>query len=467
MDNVQSTMILLGVLMILAYIMGKIFEKMKLPALIGQILVGVIFVTLIIAFPEWSRSTFGFTIDGDPTKGIISMTESFQYQFFYVIGEFGMVFLMFNLGLETKLTELVKTPKAAYYIAIVGVVIPLLCGLGLGLAMGWNSNQSLLLATALFAMSTAVTIAVLTDLKAMDSKEAKIIISASVIDDIICLTLLAIVSGIVQGGSSTEALIKNVIMIVAFIAAAFLITWKIKPITKFVMNIFYIPNKVVNAASGGKTHYQDEFKIKKETSQSATMLAVMVCVVLAVVSTNIGLSSVIGAFIAGMVFAEFKEEFPCEEPCKAIEMITIPFFFIFVGMNIRYDQIFSTDNLLFDIVLPTIAICVVAILSKFIGGYLGGKAGKLDKDTCILMGCAMVPRGEVGVLVAQIGLTSAVFVGTAGMNMYTEIILMTVITSIVAPILVKWAWRRLKRKQGESAGGAPPTTIPEEQTQSA
>lgn len=445
MQEVHATMVLLGILMILAFVMGKIFERMKLPALIGQILVGVLFVTLIIAFPSWSLSTFGFTING--------MTDSFSYKFFYVVGEFGMVFLMFNLGLETKLTQLLKTQRSAYYIAIIGVVIPLLCGLVLGMALGWNSNQSLLLATALFAMSTAVTISVLTDLKAMDSKEAKIIISASVIDDIICLTLLAIVSGIVSGksGTDSQALIKNVAVIVAFIVIAFLITWKIKPITNFIFKLFRVPGKVLDVAIGKDPNKEDDdHPIKRQSSQGATMLAIIICTLLCLVSEKIGLSSVIGAFIAGMVFAEFKEEFPCEESCKAIEMITIPFFFMFVGMNIRYDQ------LTVAIIWPTICICVVAIASKFIGGYLGAKAGKQDKDTCVLMGCAMIPRGEVGVLVAAMGLTANVFVGTQGMNMYTEIILMTIITSILAPILVRWAWRRLKRNRGEPLEGEPP-----------
>lgn len=436
MDALVQVTTLMLVLMGFALIIGRVFEKIKIPGLVGQIFVGIIFISIVIANPEWAKSTLDFDID--------SMKDSFAYQFFNIMGELGMIFLMFTIGLETKIGDLKKTGKPAIFIAVIGIIIPFAFGVGYGLVMHYEWNQWLLISVALFAMSTAITVNVLRDLNVADTKEAKIITNASVIDDILCLTLLAVVSGIVDPGQTNEKIITNTITIVVFVIIMFVVTWKIKSITKFVMKFFYIPNKMINKV-GRKEVLPSNYVPKRNSGSIAATAGMVVCIGMAVLSNWIGLAGVVGAFIAGMIFAEFDDVFPCREHFKTLTDFMLPFFFIFVGMNVRYDLI--AEN--WEVILPgAVALCVVAIVSKIVSGYIGARAGKMSRESSKFVGVCMIPRGEVGVLVASIGLTYGIFTQD---TLYTEIIIMTIVTSIVAPILISRGVKKLYGNKEKTA----------------
>jgi Kef-type K+ transport systems, membrane components len=427
MNEIGFVIVQIFILLLMAKLLGRLFEKMNMPGLVGEILAGVIFINLILFFPE-----FGVALHFDPDAFVHDETH-----FLHVMGEIGIIFLLFMVGLETKLGDLVKVGKTATYVAVLGLIIPLLGGFALMLAFDpGNVNLALLIGTAMFAMSTGITIEVFRNMNAMGTKEAKIIIGAAVIDDILCLSLLAIISGIVTPDTNMTNIIINTITVVAFLLLTFAYISRVKEsakrrrermISKYKTDMHVDGDLVVGSEIS-------DFHEKKPTSELGVLsIAVLVCIGMAALSSTIGLAGIIGAFLAGMIFAEFKDTIPCEQNFNTITAFMLPFFFIFVGMMVRF------DNFEIGLMPLLIALIVVAILTKFVGGYVGAKMGKMSKGSSTLVGVSMIPRGEVGIIVASIGLSLGVFTD----SMFTVVILMTLATSIVAPPLISWAYKRM------------------------
>ena len=433
MDEIGFVIVQIFILLLMAKLLGRLFEKMNMPGLVGEILAGVIFINFVLFFPE-----FGDILHFDP--------DSFAHDdthFLHVMGEIGIIFLLFMVGLETRLGDLVKVGKTATYVAILGLIIPLVGGFALMLAYDpGNVNLALLIGTAMFAMSTGITIEVLRNMNAMSSKEAKIIIGAAVIDDILCLSLLAIISGIVTPDANMTNILVNTVTVVVFLLLTFAYISRVKEsarrrrermIAKYKTDMHVDGDLVVGSEIS-------DFHEKKPTSELGVLsIAVLVCIGMAALSSTIGLAGIIGAFLAGMIFAEFKDTIPCEQNFNTITAFMLPFFFIFVGMMVRF------DNFELGLMPLLIALIVVAVLTKFIGGYIGAKIGKMSKSSSTLVGVSMIPRGEVGIIVASIGLSLGVFTD----SMFTVVILMTLATSIIAPPLISWAYKRMWKNDHE------------------
>jgi len=429
MDAIGYIILQIFVLLLIAKVLGQAFEIMKMPSLIGQILAGVIFINLIILYPE-----IGDALHFYPDEFMHDETN-----FIHVMGEIGIIFLLFIVGLETRLGDLIKVGRTAMYVAILGIVIPLVGGAALMLVYDpGNVNLALLVGTAMFAMSTGVTIGVLRDLNAMSSKEAKIIIGAAVIDDILCLSLLAIISGIVNENTSNTTIILNAITVVIFLIITFVGIFKIRGVAdrrrarmtnKCLCEVN--PDGTVNEALDAKDVHK-----KSRSELSFLGIAVLVCFGMSALSYTIGLAGIIGAFLAGMIFAEFKDTVPCEENFNVVTAFMLPFFFIYVGLMIRLDE--------FDMGMVSllVAMIVVAILTKFLGGYIGSAMDKMPRKSSVLIGVSMIPRGEVGIIVASIGLSLGIFTD----SMFTVVIMMTLATSIIAPPLITWTYRNMHKE---------------------
>ncbi|MCL2148235.1 MAG: cation:proton antiporter [Methanomassiliicoccaceae archaeon] len=439
MGEIGYIIIQIFILLLAAKALGGLFERFRIPSITGEILAGVIFINLILFFPD-----FGGLLHFDPDA---FMKE--DGHFLHVMGELGIIFLLFMVGLETKFSDLMKVGRTAMYVALLGIVIPLLGGLMLMLAFDpGNFNLALLVGTAMFAMSTGIAIEVLRNMNAMGSVEAKVIIGAAVIDDILCLSLLAVISGIVTPGIDTASIVINTVIVAVFLVFAFGLVSRIKRLAK--IRRLNMLERYRNADMHGDIavgHDVSEFHEKHSHPSELSMLgiAVLVCLGMSALSTTIGLAGIIGAFIAGMLFAEFKDTMPCEENFNALTSFMLPFFFIYVGMMVRFDN--------FDLgLIPLLAaMTVVAVLTKFLSGYWGARKGRMPKDSSTLIGVSMIPRGEVGIIVASIGLTLGVF----SSSMFTSVILMVLATSVIAPPLIFWAYGRMQEriraeKEGES-----------------
>jgi len=436
MGDVGYIILLVFVVLVFAKVMGSLFEKMKLPALVGQIIAGIIFINLLLVFPQ-----IGEWMHFDPEE-FLDIHNS-DTHFLHIMGEIGIIFLLFTVGLHTKFSDLKKVGKVASYVAILGIVVPFLGGFLFFFADVITWQVALLLGAALFGMSTAVTVECLRGLDGMNSTEAKIIISASVIDDILCLMLLAIFTGILAPGEKDMTQIAvNTATVIVFVVLMF---WAISKAKYFADN----RRRMLNGLKkGGKKEPGSEIIVgctpadyhetKPMTQLNALGLAVIVCLGLATLSTTIGLVGIIGAFLAGMLFAEFKDTIPCEQNFNVLTYFMLPFFFIWVGMLVDYREI------TFTIVPLLIAIVIVAILTKYVAGYVGTRmGGHLSKESANLIGVSMIPRGEVGIIVATIGLSAGLF----DKEMFTTILLMAIITSIVTPPLVQHMWKKMMKKK--------------------
>ena len=435
MDTIGYIIIQIFALLLMAKVLGSIFERLKMPSLVGEILAGVLFTNIVLFFPG-----IGDILHFDP-NGFLHE----ENHFLHVMGELGIIFLLFMVGLETRFSDLMKVGKTAMYVALLGIVIPLLGGFALMLAFdSSNMNLALLVGTAMFAMSTGITIEVLRSLNAMGTREAKIIVGAAVIDDILCLSLLAVISGIVTPGTSMAAVVLNTIVVVIFLVFSFGFISTIRSRADRRRHAMLEKYKKSKQISGDMIIGSDvsEFHEKQKPSELSILgVAVLICLGMAALSSTVGLAGIIGAFLAGMLFAEFRDTIPCEENFNTLTSFMLPFFFIYVGMMVKLDN--------FDLgMLPLLlALMAVAVLTKFISGYWGARGGKLSKDSSVLIGVSMVPRGEVGIIVASIGLTLGVFTN----QMFTSIILMTLATSIIAPPLISWAYGRMRRRRQEGS----------------
>jgi len=365
-------------LILATQIMGWLFQKMKQPAVIGELLAGVIV----------GPALLGWVVEG-------SLLE--------FISELGAIFLLFMVGLETRLEDILKVGKEAFIVAVVGAILPFFGGYYFGLYIGFSQVSALFLGAALVATSVGITARVMQELDVLSRPYSRIILGAAVIDDIEGLIVLAIVSGIANTGSvETSGIIKLVLISFAFVGGAM-------ALVPFVRRI----------------------PLNKLPFQSPLGISIAFGLAMATLASYIGLAPIVGAFMAGMVMAELREEYGLEEPIHAIESFLAPIFFAYMGVQLDLGALGSRSVLIAGSVVSLIAIV----------GKLFAMFGALTQGikNAIVVGVGMVPRGEVGLIVASIGLSA----GAVDEREFAIVIFMVVVTTIVAPLslrpLVAWA----------------------------
>jgi len=417
--DLPSILMHIFLLLLFAKLLGGVFERFHMPKLIGEIIAGLIFVNVLLIFPGL-QDLLNYTIN--------EHVDNETAAFFHVMGELGIIFLLFAIGLETRFSDMMRVGKTASYIAILGVVIPFIGGIMFLFHDMIDFNAALLIGAALFGTSTAVGVECLRNLEAMNTNEAKLIVSATIIDDILCLALLGVIIGAIKPDATTGSIILNAVIVAAFVLFMFFFISRIKSLAERRKRI-HIKLKEFRKKGG------EPDAPKRVSEFSALGLAVVVCLGLAALSAMVGLAAIIGAFLAGMIFAEYRDTMPVEHNFNAIIYFILPFFFIWVGLEVQITREIID-------VLPLLGmILIVAIITKYVAGYVGAKMGKLSKDSAHLIGVSFIPRGEVGIIVATIGLTSLVFTPPV----FAVIILMALITSIMTPPLVTHAYRKMEK----------------------
>lgn len=395
----------------LAKISSVIFEKFGIPGLVGEILIGIVIANL--ALGNWSLMGALDLVDDTSANSV----------FFNVFAEIGVIFLLFSVGLEMKVSDLMKVGKTAMLVAVLGVALPFIFGFVLMMAWDGEMYHALFLGAAMVATSVGITAKVIKDLRVMNTKESQIIIGAAVIDDIIGMIVLAVVVGMAQSGS------LDVMNIVGIVTKAVI----------FVIAILFACAYLVPRFD----KWWRSRHTPKPCDINYTMLtvAVIVCFGCAYVADLIDLAPIIGAFLAGMLFADRAKEWGMYKGIESITTFFLPFFFVHVGMNVSLGAVTADVLLLFSIVL------ILAVISKHIGGALGAKIGdrSLGKDSLNIIGIGMVPRGEVGIIVAAMGLNITLAGGGNAVSpeMYVVVILMSVVTTIIAPPILS---RMFKKK---------------------
>jgi len=400
---VDLILVQLFALILLAWIAALVCDRVKVPRVIGEILIGIAISNIVLN----GTSLFSALQLGAPDTSFV----------FKVFSELGVIFLLFAIGLETPFTELRKVGKMATIVAILGVVLPFIGGFALLILFAKTTLEAMFIGAAMVATSVGITARVIKDLGLMDTIEAKVIIGAAVIDDVLGLIVLAMVTGVAQGG--TLNLID--IAVVASLAVV------------FVLVVMFISALIPKAR---KRSQVQELLNKSSTWKhwSPLPFALIICFGLAALASYLSLAAIIGAFLAGMLFAEFRDIWPTEDKFAPINEFLVPFFFLFIGIQVNLSS-FSEASILALVILVT----AVAIITKFVGCGLGAKG--LGRKSALIVGVGMVPRGEVGIIVASIGLTS----GVLDNSLFSVVVAMSLITTLISPALLTFAFNHKNR----------------------
>ncbi len=398
-SHIGRFLLILGVVLVIGKLSGELFERIGQPAVLGELVAGAILgVSLLNLIP---------TAATDP------LTSEFQ-----LFAEIGVLVLLFEIGLETDLRQMFRIGPSASMVALVGVVLPFVLG-----ALFWMSglvpdsfNTSSPMTTAVFvgaaltATSVGITARVLTDLNVMSSVEAKMVIGAAVIDDVLGLILLGLVSTLAAGVSVSLLDIGAA----ASVAIGFLVL-------AVSLGMWFAP-RLFNLI--------DRMRVRGVLLVAAFSFMLVV----AALAELAGSAMIIGAFAAGLVLSRTNQFDVIESQVKPISDVFAPVFFLSIGaqLDLRLLNPFTEGNL--PIIGVGLGLFVIAVVGKVVAG-LPVWWRKFNK---VAVGIGMMPRGEVGLIFAQIGLST----GVLGKELFSAIILMVIGTTFIAPFLLKWSFRR-------------------------
>ena len=416
---IEQVMIILSLLFILAFFASAVFKRFGIPGLIGEILVGVFVANLVIG--EWSL--LGYLNIERPVPGVPD-SGNINWDIIEIIAELGVVFLLFIVGMETKVKDLTSVGRTALLVALLGVAIPFIAGYALIMAWDGNIYHAMFMGAAMVATSVGITSQVIKDMKMMNKAESRIIIGAAVIDDIIGLVVLAIVAGVAMTGSVDYVDVAQMI----FIAVMFV-----------VIILLFCAKTVPGIARRIHTSCENR-KVKDpgwKSNIDVFVVAIAACLLLSTLAYQMKLAMIIGAFLAGMIFADYAHDAGLLKKMESLTAFFLPFFFIYVGLHIDITAFTASLLLLAAVVI------ILAFVTKYVGCGLGVRFGNKKKVSANIVGIGMIPRGEVGIVVATIGIGIMV-AGSPAMtsDLFAVVVLMSVVTTLIAPFLLSSAFRK-------------------------
>ncbi|HEX8206375.1 MAG TPA: cation:proton antiporter [Solirubrobacteraceae bacterium] len=378
--DAEDALVALFVVLLAAKIGDELFKRLGQAALVGEILAGLVI--------------------GPSLLGLVEPSETLE-----VFAELGVVFLLFWVGLETKLSDMREVGATASRVGVSGVVVPALAGYGAAAALGENTETSVFVGAALVATSVGITSAVLVELKLLGTAAARTILGAAVLDDILAMVLLAIAVGVAESGGVD---VVSILVVVGLALA-------------FVLFVGLGGTRVV-------ARWPDVFRAPR-FSESPLLPAVILCLGLAAFAAQIGLAAIIGAFLAGMVVAESKDKHDFEQEVGPLYAFFPPFFFVYIGLQVDLDA-FGDPGVL----LALLGISVLAAVTKLVPAWLAARP--LGPREARIVGIGMIPRGEVGIIVAGIGSSA----GVIDDDLFAVIVGMSIVTTLaVPPVLRKFS----------------------------
>jgi len=371
-----------------AKLMAELFERLRQPAVVGEILAGVIVGPSVLG---WVRPS----------------------EIIGIVAEIGVIFLLFMVGLETKPQSVYRVGKKAMLVGTLGVILPFIAGYFIALLWGGSFIEAMFIGAALVATSVGITARVLGSMDLLDKETSRIILGAAVIDDILGLIILSVVSAMSSGDINYLELGKTAALAIAF-------TLLVAVLGARMMN--KVAPKVSNL----------------RVSKPFFNVGLILCLGLSVASIYVGVAAIIGAFLAGMAMAEATEDNPgMHKLTSGVTEFLVPFFLVNIGMQLNLAVFKDTSFLLLAFVIT-----FFAVITKFIGCSIG--AWGLTRREMAQVGVGMIPRGEVGIVVAQIGLGLAVITE----RFFAAVLFMAVATTLIAPPLIKYFYAEDKDNDG-------------------
>jgi Kef-type K+ transport system membrane component KefB len=365
-------LLMLFVMFVAAKLAAELFERFKQPAVAGEILAGVLIGPSVLALVEPSELT-----------GALS--------------EIGVIFLLFLVGLEIKPADIFRVGGRAAAVAILGVIAPFLFGYAILIAWGESQIEAIFVGSAMVATSVGITARVLGQMRLLSLETSRIILGAAVIDDILGLLILAVVSSLAKGDVNYVQIGVTAAMAIGFTLLVILVGARA---------VNRIQPRVRNLKVG----------------QSYLVFGLSLCLGLALAATFIKVAPIIGAFLAGMALSESAEGTDMPHQAEAVTEFMLPFFLVNIGMQFKLSAFFN-----FDVITLAVVVTFLAVISKLLG--CGAAAWSMGKKKAMQIGMGMVPRGEVGIVVANIGLGLNAVDDAA----YGVVLFMAVATTLIAP----------------------------------
>ena len=378
----------LSLVLITTAFAGHFSRRAGIPAVIGQLLVGILLGPAVLG---WVHS------------------DSFMHTF----SEIGVIILMFIAGLESDLGMLKKYIKPATAVAISGVIFPIVLVYIFGRLFHFNNEQAIFLGVTFSATSVSISVEVLKELKKLNSKEGTTILGAAVIDDIISVIILSVLVSAfsnvqsAEGGHQSSSLGVSFLLDVAYFVVIFLLFKWIAPKMMKIGEMLSISSSVI-------------------------LMSLVLCLSMAWLAEQVGLSDVVGSFFAGVAIAQtpYKQEVDSNiEPIGYA--VFIPMFFVSIGLNMTFKGFF--DDLIFIVPLT-----ILALITKWLGCGLGAKMLGMDFDSMNIIGSGMVSRGEMALIIAQIGYEAHLL----SPEFYSGVIFVIILTTLAAPFMLKAAIKK-------------------------
>ncbi len=391
LDEVLRATVTICILVFSAKVLGEIFSWRKIPAVLGELIAGMI-------LGPYALGSL-LVIGGTPLIEINDIVRAF--------GEIGGILILFVAGLEMTFRDFRKVGKAGFIIGTSGVIIPFFMGYGLSLALGYGTIVGLVIGAALVATSISITALVLQELNKTRKVEARLMVSAAVVDDVLGLAILGVIVSFIS--TSTPITLVNVLLVVATSLALWL------AITIFLA--FALP-RIIN------------FFSKSKSEATVEAVATAACFGSSALAAALGLSAIVGAFASGMAIASSNTIERIRDYAKKISVIFSPVFFALAGAQFDISSFFTTDWKFYALFITLV---IVAVVSKMIGCGLPAIYFLKDRSKGIKVGVGMISRGEVGLIVAGIAISSQAI----DKNVYSAILGMIMITTILAPLVLR------------------------------
>ena len=378
----------LALILLTTKALGIITKKFKMPQVVGALLAGLVF--------------------GPAVLNILKETN-----FIIQLAELGVILLMFSAGMETDLTELKKTGKASFIIAIFGVLIPLIGGFLVAYIFSSLDNsttntllQNIFIGVILTATSVSITVETLKEMGKLNTSAGTAILGAAIIDDILGIVLLTIISSMTNSSVNVWFVLLKIVVYFIFVIGVGVIVYKLFDIW---------------------------MKYENRDRRRFITASLVFCLLLAYISEEIfGVADITGAFIAGLILSNvYRKEYVAKRIDIVSNSLLSQVFFASIGLKV------VLPNMSMGIVIFAITLTVVAVLTKVIGAGIGARICKFSSRECIQIGAGMVSRGEVALIVASKGAT----LGVLSNIMLGPIVIVVVVTTIISPILLNLSFR--------------------------
>lgn len=365
---------------------GQLSVKIGQPAVLGKLIVGILL--------------------GPAVLGWIHTNDFIHY-----FSEIGVILLMFIAGLETNVEQLRQNWKSALAVAIGGIILPFAGGFGVGQLFGLDDMYSLFIGIVCSATSVSISVQVLKELDRLRSPEGTTILGAAVVDDILVVLLLAMMVSFL--GTSSES-----------ISLPLLISQKV---------LFFV---VIIVIGCWVVPYLMKRVSRLKVTEPTISAALIICFGFAYFADWMGMAAIIGAFVAGIAVAQTPFKLMIESKTETIAYtIFVPVFLVSIGLNVSLVGL--SQQIGFVIVLT-----IVAIITKLLGAAIGARLTGFSTHSSLAVGSGMISRGEVALIIAATGLQN----GLLQQQYFTSVVLMIIMTTLVAPLLLKLFFQKTSRE---------------------